>query len=513
MRKLFGAAALVISSVLTACGGGGGSPGDTKLPYTITLTTDKTQLPINISSQGPSIGAYATYTTTVYVNASEGGAPILGAKDIFACNLSQGLDSGALYYLDGDKAHEDDAGNPLAYRSITLGSNAGGNSFHFHAGTKSGTARVTCSVTNPADNQVSSASVDIVVGSATGKPASVIGSAQAPKYLGSQGNVSLIRNNVGIQAFVMDDANQPIPNPSAANVQISIRPFASASDASAGARLLSGSQSGSVLQVRTIGGTGLISLSSGPNSGVILLEFTTDRFDNDVSNGIQDPVTSLLAVGVYDAISATPLSIPTTTLPAAQVGVPFAYALQASGGTPPYSWAATAGLPGGLTLGSSGVLQGSPSVAGSYNIVVTVTDSLGATTMQNMAITVAAAAVVTPPTPTTPAQAPLTITGCTGGATTVCQLPNATADMLYLYAFSATGGDETKTVTWNFTPAAPAWLTTTQVGNNGVISGTPVSPVPAAQCSVSFLATATRDTLSVSRQMLVKLASGSGGCP
>lgn len=521
MRKLFGVAALVISSVLTACGGGGGSPGDTKLPYTITLTAAKTQLPINIADQGPGTGAYATYTTTLYVNAFKGGAAIQGGTDIFGCNISQGLDSGALYYLDGKTEHEVDVSDgkggtikvPGAYGSIVLDSNSGGNSFHFHAGTQAGTAHITCSVTNPADNQVSSASVDIVVGAATGKPASVIGSAQAPNYLGSQGNLSLIRNSVGIQAFIMDDANQPIPNPNSANVQISIRPFASAGDASAGARLLSGSQSGSVLQVRTIGGTGLISLSSGPNSGVILLEFTTDRFDNDVSNGIQDPVTSLLAVGVYDAISATPLSITATTLPGAQVGVPFAYALGASGGTPPYSWTATAGLPSGLTLGSSGVLQGTPSVAGSYNIVVTVTDSLGATSTQNMAITVAAAAVVTPPTPTTPAQAPLTITGCTGSATTVCQLPNATAGTLYLYAFSATGGDETKPVTWDFTPAAPAWLTTNQVGNNGVISGTPANPVAPGECSVNFLATATRDTISVSRQILVKVASGSGGCP
>ena len=61
---------------------------------------------------------------------------------------------------------------PGAYRSIVLDSNAGGNSFHFHAGNIAGTARITCAVTNPADQLVSSASVDIVVGAATGKPAS-----------------------------------------------------------------------------------------------------------------------------------------------------------------------------------------------------------------------------------------------------------------------------------------------------------------------------------------------------
>ena len=55
-------------------------------------------------------------------------------------------------YLD-----EDDDGNPTAYRSITLGSNAGGNSFHFHAGNQAGTATITCSVEDPRDKRQVSA--------------------------------------------------------------------------------------------------------------------------------------------------------------------------------------------------------------------------------------------------------------------------------------------------------------------------------------------------------------------
>jgi len=69
MRKLFGATVLVLSSVLVACGGGGGSPGSSDLPYTISLRAEKTQLPINIGGAPASIGAYAPYTTTLYVEA------------------------------------------------------------------------------------------------------------------------------------------------------------------------------------------------------------------------------------------------------------------------------------------------------------------------------------------------------------------------------------------------------------------------------------------------------------
>jgi len=479
MRKLFGTAALVISSVLTACGGGGGSPGNTKLPYTITLTAAKTQLPINISGQGPGTGAYATYTTTLYVNAFEGGAAIQGGTDIFACNISQGLDSGALYYLDGDTAHEDKDGNPLAYRSITLGSNSGGNSFHFHAGTQAGTARVTCSVTNPTDLQVSSASVDIVVGASTGKPASVRGTAQAPGYLGTQNTTTSLRNNVGIQAFVMDDANQPIPNPAAANLQVRIRPFG----ASAGARLLAGSQSGSVVQVSTIGGLGLISLSSGPSAGVILLELTTDRADNDVTNGIQDPVTQLMAVSVQNAAPGTvPLAITDTAISVTN-GMFFSSALTAQGGVPPYQWSSSA-LPTGLTLSSDGVISGTPTVKnGSYSATVTVKDDAGISVSKNLTIDVAGE---------------FAIDGCTSSVSAPCALPAGKVGVNYSYTLSFSIGDPAVPVVWAIKGNLPAGLVFD--ATNGIISGIPAA---GSAGTYVFIVTATRGTIVVNQQVTI----------
>ena len=154
MQKTFKLSTLMLAAMLAACGGGGGSPGTTQESYGITLRADKTQLPLNVAGSSVGKGLYAPYSTTLYVQASTGGRPIPGGEDIFACTVSGGLDSGSLYYLDGDPEHEKevDDGNggkikvPNAYRSITLGANSGGNSFHFHAGNKAGTARITCTV-------------------------------------------------------------------------------------------------------------------------------------------------------------------------------------------------------------------------------------------------------------------------------------------------------------------------------------------------------------------------------
>lgn len=483
MRKLFRFLALSAVMAVAACGGGGGSPGDTSLPYTIKLTTAKKQLPINLMNEYPSTGAYARFTTTLYVEAREGNAPIQGGDEIFSCNVAGGLDSGALYYLDGKDEHmvevDDGKGGkikvPGAYRNIVLGANAGGNSFHFHAGNKAGTARITCSVTNPADKQVSSASVDIVVGAQTGQPANVIATAQAPGYLGTQGNTQDLRNNVAISALVMDDANQPILDPSAANLQVTIRPFG----ASAGARLLAGSQSGTTVQVKTIGGEGQFSLSSGPSAGVILLELTTDRYDNNVSNGIQDPVTQLKAISVHKAVRTAPLAIADSEITVTN-GFFFSYALTAQGGVPPYTWSAS-GLPTGLTMSADGVISGTPTAPkGSYKVVVTVTDEVGPVT-KNITIKV---------------EGELAIDGCTSDVSKPCALPAAKVGEVYSYTLSFSIGDPSVPVVWTITGNLPSGLT---LAADGTISGTPLPPPG----TYIFIVTATRGSLKVSRQVQI----------
>ena len=444
MRKLGLALGLSVAALVAACGGGGGSSGDTQERYSITLRADKTSLPVNVGHVGVGIGANAPYTTTLYVNAKEGNDPIQGGEEIFACNVAGGLSTGALYYLDGDDEHEDDDGNPLAYRNITLDSNAGGNSFHFHAGDQAGTATITCSVTDPRDNRVYSASTNITVGggAGTGRAASVYGIAQS-SYLGTQNNRNNIPASVGINAVVMDDAVQPVPNSTAANVQVRILQV---TEAATGARLLLGAQSGSVVQATTQGGVALFSLSSGPSRGVILLELTADRHDNNVTNGIQDPVVQWAAIPAVDGVSLLPLTFTGAELEMPN-GTPFAAALEAVDGTPPYQWAVVSGaLPAGLTLSSDGVIRGTPLVAalGTYVVRVRVTDAFG--DYQEAPVTIVISGE------------PLTI-----GASSI----SATTGVPFSFALSASGG--VGPYTWGDVGGMPPGLS---LGSNGVIQGT-----------------------------------------
>ncbi|GFO54938.1 hypothetical protein GMSM_19450 [Geomonas sp. Red276] len=70
-----------------------------------------------------------------------------------------------------------------------------------------------------------------------------------------------------------------------------------------------------------------------------------------------------------------PLAVTTASLTPGTVGVPYpGQTMAASGGSPPYSWSATA-LPPGLSMTSGGSVSGTPTAAGTFAVAIQVTDS------------------------------------------------------------------------------------------------------------------------------------------
>jgi hypothetical protein len=79
----------------------------------------------------------------------------------------------------------------------------------------------------------------------------------------------------------------------------------------------------------------------------------------------------------YGPVTSGPLQITTTSLPEGTVGQPYSFALQATGGNPPYTWWYAKGgdLPRGVHFSKAGVLSGTPNKAGNYSITFRVRDT------------------------------------------------------------------------------------------------------------------------------------------
>ena len=77
-----------------------------------------------------------------------------------------------------------------------------------------------------------------------------------------------------------------------------------------------------------------------------------------------------------DVGGTAPLSITTASLASPTVGTAYAQPVVAIGGQTPYTWSVSSGLPSGLAINSfTGAVFGTPTVAGTFNFTVTVTDS------------------------------------------------------------------------------------------------------------------------------------------
>jgi hypothetical protein len=88
-------------------------------------------------------------------------------------------------------------------------------------------------------------------------------------------------------------------------------------------------------------------------------------------------------------VTAPPLTVATTTLKTATVGVAYHVQLRADGGVPPYAWALSNGvLPSGVKLSKKGVLSGTPTESGQFPFDVTVQDAASSSAGASLTLTV-----------------------------------------------------------------------------------------------------------------------------
>ena len=148
------------------------------------------------------------------------------------------------------------------------------------------------------------------------------------------------------------------------------------------------------------------------------------------------------------SVTAPALTIATTSLPPGTVGTAYTAALSATGGSPPYTWAAAGTMPPGLSVNASGGIVGTPTTGGTYSVLLRVTDSQGATVTTSITLSITGLAI-----------------------TTISPLPAGTATLAYSVTFGATGG--VPPYTWSAGQGLPTGLALN--ASTGVLNGTPTA--------------------------------------
>jgi hypothetical protein len=205
-------------------------------------------------------------------------------------------------------------------------------------------------------------------------------------------------------AVTVSDSTSPTKQTATKNLSITVAPALTITTASLPGGTVGAAYSASVAAANgtaplTWSATGLpAGLTLNSSTGAITGNPTSPGTSNvafsvtDSTNPVHQTASRTLSITI-----GAGLTVATTSLSGGVANTPYSATLNATGGTGPYTWAAT-GLPAGLTLNpSNGVIGGTPTAAGTSNVAVTVTDSTSPTKLtatRNLSLTIAPALTI-----------------------------------------------------------------------------------------------------------------------
>lgn len=179
---------------------------------------------------------------------------------------------------------------------------------------------------------------------------------------------------------------------------------------------------------------------------------STGTFTWSLRVSIQGKCVLCEKTGTITIVDCSTITLSPASLPNGAVGTSYSQTITAGGGTAPYTYAKTGGtLPTGLSLGSGGVLSGTPTAAGPFSFTVTATDARSCTGSKAYTVTIYG---------TCP-----TITLSPAG------LPGGTVGKAYSQAISAAGG----TVPYTYAKTSGTLPPGTGLTPAGFLFGTPTA--------------------------------------
>ena len=296
---------LLVSLGLASCGGGGGDGGGFSAPQsgTITLSATTRQLPVYTGSTRPGPGTpYEAEVDAIWKNADGSLVTVCGTTATAVCKVAVSIspvETAGIGIPDDPSTTINEAS--IIYVTTPVTASSGHATFWVVASSIAGPATLTVTGVDPQTGRSVSASMQFTIVSGVGTTPASIDLAPAPTGIyipGSSGTTNSV-----ISALVRDGAGQFVPDPAQGNSGADNLQAEIVGDSGGGvlaATSVTGSSSGNSVQTHTVQGIATVSFQSGTTQGPIQIKFTADRADNNVSNGIQNPVTASTTVVVSD---------------------------------------------------------------------------------------------------------------------------------------------------------------------------------------------------------------------
>jgi hypothetical protein len=279
----------------------------------ITIQAVRTQLPVNLFGIGPFIGSPYMAEMTITARTASGqpiNAP-RGESGGLAVAISPVTIAG-FSMLDDPETVDDPATPEIENNEFLtiLGSGpvsmtAGTATIFVHSSRTPGTATITASVRDPETNRLMTATQTITVVSSTPPLPTTIG--LFPRFNGLYAQASGGATNGTYEVEISDANGRPVPDPTAGNtafnnlrVEVVGSASAAANERVSGVNAAGQSVSGQSISLRTNNGIATFVFTTGARLGQATVRVTSDRADNNVDNGITDPVVAEHTVVISD---------------------------------------------------------------------------------------------------------------------------------------------------------------------------------------------------------------------
>jgi hypothetical protein len=295
---------LLATFALSSCGGGGSGSSNVFTPpgtdTELSLSASTTTLPASPYTVGqeevdPFPGNFlgSPYISEVTITwRHKNGDFVTGTSTVNVATAPVGT----ITYSTLNTGTTDNFHNLLGSGGVDV--TAGTGTIFVHAGQTPGTGTLIVSAVDPVSNQNISAQLPFtIVGASGGVPSSITILAPNGVYVSSSGGPQ----STVVSATVTDGSGAVVTAPTGvSNVQFQILGPAGTDATLVGVDGAGNSHSGTIVNTASHNGVASVTFQAGSQQGAVQVQATADRGDNNVDNGISNPVSATTTVAVSD---------------------------------------------------------------------------------------------------------------------------------------------------------------------------------------------------------------------